>query len=624
MFESVREYLTDAAADTGLVLVFDDVHWADAPSLRLLRHLAAGLGAARLLLLITYRDTETGGRDELTGLLAALAREETVSRIRLTGLSQDEVAEQLAAVTGGAVAPEVAAAIGRRTHGNPFFVAELGRLHSAGSGWSSPGSLPEAVRDTVRVRLHDLTPACREVLCAAAVLGADLDPAAVAAVTGREVAAVLAALDEAVAAGIVVAGPGWCFGHDLVRETARLELPTADRLAVHARMGAYLRGRPDAAPAMIAHHLLEALPIGDAGAAASWAERAAAAAMAQLAWEDAAVFYARAVRAVPGAGPADRVRRLCGLALARLRGFDLTGGSSTLREAAGAARSAGDPALIGEVALVMEGYTDPGWVSLGKALCDEALAGLPPADSPLRARLLARRAAEATYHWEPEAGPLSGQALAMAERLGDPQALRSALRARQLARGGPEGAPDRVELGARMLALGVADGDDEAVLWGRLWRADAFAQLGRVGDCSAEIALLEPVVARLRSPGPTWHLRRSELALAYGRGEFGRARRLALESLRLAAHGHENMRTLTSAVIVRLNVMTGLDEWPADGDFSWSPPLGLAMRALWESAMGRPGRGAPALPARGRARHGAPDPLPDHVRDLRRAGGGVR
>ena len=71
-------------------------------------------------------------------------------------------------------------------------------------------------------------------------------------------------------------------------------------------MGAYLQGRPDAAPAMIAHHLLEALPIGDAGAAASWAERAAAVAMAQLAWEDAAVFYARAVRAVPGARPADR------------------------------------------------------------------------------------------------------------------------------------------------------------------------------------------------------------------------------------------------------------------------------------------------------------------------------
>jgi DNA-directed RNA polymerase specialized sigma24 family protein len=271
VFESVREYLADAAAGTGLVLVLDDVHWADAPSLRLLRHLAAGLGAARLLLLITYRDTETGGRDELTAFLAALAREDAVSRIRLTGLSQGEVAAQLAAITGSAVAPEVAAAIGRRTHGNPFFVAELGRLLDAQD--SSQGSLPEAVRDAVRVRLNALTPACREVLYAAAVLGADLDPAAVAAVTGREVAAVLAALDEAAAAGIVVAGAGWSFGHDLVRETARLELPTADRLAVHARMGSYLKGRylqgqADAAPAVVAHYLLESLPIGDAGGAA--------------------------------------------------------------------------------------------------------------------------------------------------------------------------------------------------------------------------------------------------------------------------------------------------------------------------------------------------------------------
>jgi hypothetical protein len=204
VFESVRGYLADAAADTGLVLMFDDVHWADAPSLRLLRHLSTGLGAARLLLLITYRDTETVGRDELTAFLAALARE-------------------------------------------------------------------EAVRD--------------------------------------------------------------------VRETAQLELPTAERLAVHARMGSYLRGHPlrgqaDAVPAVIAHHLLESLPAGDAIEATLWAERAASAAMSQLAWEDAAVFYARAVRAWPGPGPADRCRRLCGLALARLRGFDLEGGSSTLREAA--------------------------------------------------------------------------------------------------------------------------------------------------------------------------------------------------------------------------------------------------------------------------------------------------
>ena len=127
LFESVREFLVDAAADNGLLIVLDDVHWADAPSLRLMRHLATGIGTSRLVMLATYRDTETSGRDELSAFLAALAGEEAVSRIRLTGLSQDEVACQLAAVTGRPVTPDLAAAIGRRTHGNPFFVAELGR-----------------------------------------------------------------------------------------------------------------------------------------------------------------------------------------------------------------------------------------------------------------------------------------------------------------------------------------------------------------------------------------------------------------------------------------------------------------------------------------------------------------
>jgi DNA-binding CsgD family transcriptional regulator len=576
--------------------VLDDVHWADAPSLRLMRHLATGIGASRLVMLATYRDTETGGRDELSAFLAALAREDAVSRIRLTGLSQDEVACQLASVTGSQVAPDLAAAIGRRTHGNPFFVAELGRLLDSGSD-----GLPEAVRDTVRARLGALTPGARAVLCAAAVLGASIDPSAVAAVTRRDVAAVLTVLDEAAAAGIVASGGEWHFGHDLIRDTARAELPTADRLATHARMADHLRGRAGTSPAVVAYHLLESLPVGDAALAARWAELAAEEAMAQLAWEDAVAFYTRALRAATdqaaaghgatGHGAAERCRLLRGLGLAQLRSFDLAAGSSTLRAAAGAARAAGDPRLTGEVALAMEGFTDPAWVTLGKQLCDEALAGLPADDSPLRARLLARRAAEATYQWEPEAGPLSEQALAMAERTGDPQALRSALRARQQARGGPDGVLDRVELGTRMLALGVADSDDDAVLWGRLWRVDAFAQLGRINDADAELTLLAPTVARLRSPGPDWHLRRSQAALAFGRGEFGYARQLAEESLRLTAHGHENMRTLAAALLVRLNALTGRDEWlePSLDDFRWSPPFGMVMRALWHLTLGRRG-----------------------------------
>ena len=341
MFESVREFLADAAAGTGLLVVLDDLHWADVPSLRLLRHLATGIGTARLLLLATYRDTETAGRDEFRAFLAALAREDAVSRIRLAGLTQDEVACQLAAITGSQVAAEVAAAVSRRTHGNPFFVAELGRF--AGSGASG---LPEAVRDTVRARLGALTPGCRAVLCPAAVLGAAIDPSAVAVVTQCDVGTVLACLDEAAAAGLVTSGGGWRFSHDLIRETALLELPTAGRLTAHARMAGHLRCRADAAPAVVAHHLLESLPTGDAVLAARWAERAAADAMAHLAWEDAAGFYDRALRAGAVQGAADRCRLLRGLGVAQLRSFDLAAAIGTLREAAGAARTAGDPVLM--------------------------------------------------------------------------------------------------------------------------------------------------------------------------------------------------------------------------------------------------------------------------------------
>ena len=274
--------------------------------------------------------------------------------------------------------------------------------------------------------------------------------------------------------------------------------------------------------------------------------------------------------------------------MAQLRSFDQAAATGTLREAAGTARAAGDPVLIGEVALAMEGFTDPAWLTTGKQLCDEALARLPAADSPLRARLLAQRAAEAIYHWEPEAAPLSGQALAMAERVADPQALRSALRARQMARAGPDGVRDRLELAGRMLALG-ADGDDDAVLWGRLWRLDALIQLGCISEADAELMLLPPTVARLRSPSASWHLRGSQAALAYGRGQYDQARHLTEQSVRIAAHEPTNVRVRAAYVLARINAITGRDERLDPVLEEWSPPTAMAIRSLWHLNLGRPG-----------------------------------
>ena len=198
----------------------------------------------------------------------------------------------------------------RRSQGNPFYVAELAGLLAdpadgpaeASSGPDVLASPPAGVRDAVRARLARLTPRCREIVSAASVLGAEVDAACLAAVTGREVRDVLSALDEAAAAGIVT-GAGRCrFAHDLVREAARLDVATVARLGLHERMAGYLLGRADAASRLpeVAFHCLEALPFGDPTRAVEWAERAAAQAMAQLAWEEAASLYRRAVAVADG------------------------------------------------------------------------------------------------------------------------------------------------------------------------------------------------------------------------------------------------------------------------------------------------------------------------------------
>jgi predicted ATPase len=220
------------AVPNGLLVVLDDVQWADPASVALLAHLAPAIADARLALVVTYRDTETIGQEPLRAALGALSREPSVTRVTLTGLNVPEVGECLADVAGFAVPESVAAAICSRTNGNPFFVGELGSLLAG----SSDGALPARVRDAVRARLGRLSPGCRDIVSAAAALGSELDTAALVHVTGSALTAVLDAIDEAAAAGIVTASGVRVFAHDLIRDAARLDVPTASRLGLHRRM----------------------------------------------------------------------------------------------------------------------------------------------------------------------------------------------------------------------------------------------------------------------------------------------------------------------------------------------------------------------------------------------------
>ena len=594
LFEAVTDVLLAVAQPRGLLVVLDDVQWADPASMQLLVHLAMGRPGSRLMVLATYRDTETAGQESLRAALSALAREPSVTRTRLVGLSEAEVAAQLAAVTGWAVPDSVAAAVCRRTGGNPFFVGELGRLLAD----STDGQLPEGIRDAVRGRLARLSPQCRSVVSAASVLGSELDPAALAGSaafvsavgsTGRELDEVLAAVDEAAAAGIVTATEPRRFAHDLIREAARLDVGTPERLALHQWMAEYLTGLGDADTrvAEVAFHRLESLPRGDATLAVSWAERAATQAMVQLAWEEADALYGRAVAAASGPQftPQDRCRLLLARAGAQVRAYNVDGARQSVLAAAQIARGIGDAETIARAVLTMEGVNDFLWDPTGRALCEEALAGLPDGDSALRARLLALLAVSGSWRSLADAEPQSAPALEMAERVGDRRAIVEALRARQMARSGPDGAAERLALGDRLLAVG-RDGDDDAVLWGRLWRFDALAQLGDIDRAEAELDGIDAVAQRLRSPLARWHAVRYRATIAHARGRFEQARMLGAQSQELARHaGHDGALLPSRGFLLVVAIQTADDEEVPDEliqtHFNATPTA--IMRALFAS-----------------------------------------
>ena len=509
--------MQSAAEPAGLLAVLDDLQWADAASLALLAHLTRGLGRSRLMIIGTYRDTEVAADGPFASTLTKIAKEATLTRLRLDGLSVADVGRQLAAIRGSAISPEVAAAVQRRTGGNPFFVAEVGRLPSLAGQ-----DLPDAVLDAVRGRLGLLDADTRRTLAVAAALGDTLDATALAAVTELALPTVLDALDAGRSAGLLIAADGWRFQHDLIREAARSDLSTVTRLRAHARLAEYLQGEPNASTraSEIAHHWLESLPLGDADSAVRWAIRAADQAAEQFAWERAADLYQRALQSHAPALVSEQPRLLLQHASALLKSGDLRAALPVLAEAADAAREHNDPAALGAVALAIEGLSDTGGQLGGGALAAEALAGLPPGDDPLRARLLALQAGEAGFFGSPTADPVSVEALAMAERLGGSDVIRSALRSRQMVRSGPDGVAERLELADRMLAIGLADGDDDTILWGRLWRFDAFAMLGRLDEAEGEVARMRAIVDGLRRPLPQLHYLRCKAAVDVARGRF--------------------------------------------------------------------------------------------------------
>ena len=344
LFESVAATLATAAAERPLLVILDDLQWADRASLELLAFLAGRLIDEHVLVLGTVRELEVGQNDAVVDALAALSRRAGSRRLLLRGLDEADTGRLLTQATGQAVSPSLAAAIPARAECNPFYATELARLLVGTTGDAEEvigDYVPAGVRDVVRRRLAQLPESTVEVLQVAAVIGRDAELTVLTRASQRSVDECLDDLDPAVVHRLVVAAedqPGtFRFAHALVREVvldgvsslrrARLHLRVADAIA--EAIGGSTIGADDAAE-ILAEHLWAAAPVGVGGRAADALERAAEVAVRRLAFESAQDLLRRAVQLRRAAGDAEaelvaisRLRAVHGALNGYAAGFEL-------------------------------------------------------------------------------------------------------------------------------------------------------------------------------------------------------------------------------------------------------------------------------------------------------------
>jgi DNA-binding SARP family transcriptional activator len=528
-----------ALAEHGPVLVvLDDLQWADQPSLQLLIQLVDTLFDQPVMALATVRDTDVGPGHPLTATLDGLRRRARVPQLALGGLDETAVAALAAAWRLPAARVQE---LTRRSGGNPFFLELLAT--------ADPADVPAAIRDAVRARVDALGGEAAAVLTLAALAGDPFEPALLRAVDPAS--AVDLALEAAVAAALVVEEPGpgglHRFRHALIRETLAAGGGAARRAASHWALADALAAR-GGDPAGIAHHRLAGVAAGDPAETVAAARAAATAALQALAYEDAAALLARALPVVPEGDRELRAEVLVELGRAARRAGDMATAQPAIEQAVELARS---PALRTEALLTLvasragEARRRPGRVALLRAALAavEAVASEAPetaeATAPgaaraaagdggadaaraatLRARVLSQLVVESARE---EREPTSAAAVAAARAGGDPGTIARALGARRVALWAPQHAGERLPLDEEMLAIATAASDLDAEAMARGWRVVDLLELGRAGDAAAEVERHAALAERLRLPALRCFTELWRVTLAVADGDTGAA-----------------------------------------------------------------------------------------------------
>ncbi len=518
MLDGVSRFLLDAADEAPVVVLIDDLHWADAGTLDLLSFLAPELRRAPLMVLTTLREERSA--TERKGLGRVLRAAE---RIELKHLSLPDVERYMTALADGSSPPiELCRAVHRASAGNPLFVQETVRaLLSEHAGETLSEIAADEVqpsrlaRDVLRARLRPFDADELRVLSRASVLGESFEVTVLQRMAPMPLEQLLTALEHAEEEGLVLAeGEGssrFRFVHALIRGLLYDDLPSGERVALHRRAAELLIELYRAEPrhSEIAFHFHRSLPAGEYDRVADAARRAAEAASRVQAFEDAASFYDWALEAQaldPQVTPRARAELLMAQSNAqRLAGRDEPARRSNVL-VIDIARQHGFADLLLAAARArrptqaMSVIPDP----LVRDALEEILKIAPPGPDPIRIGALSLLACVPPYaHDMRRSGDLSAEALTLARQANRPSSLLEALRARLYSLTGPDDIPALLEVAAEM--LGRTDARSWVAIEAHGARFGALVLRGDMPAADAALRELGRVAQTRRWPEVIWY-----------------------------------------------------------------------------------------------------------------------
>jgi ATP/maltotriose-dependent transcriptional regulator MalT len=568
----------EAHAAAGLLLVLDDLHWADRATLRLLERVATEIRRLPLLVVGAHRD---GAGEPLHGVHQQGATEQ----LHLGPLDPADARTLLSTAVANADPAAVHRAV-QLSGGSPLYLRTLtrvavDRLRGTDSWDDAIGEAP-AFRHLVAAALRTAGPDAAAAVEALSVIGSEVEPELVARLLDLDSgSAAIELLRPAEPAGLVEiasAGGSVRFAHALVRDAAYASLSAPRRTALHRRAAELLEpvaaGRDEWAGA-VARQWVRA---GEPARAVGWAVRAAETARAAGAYEDAAAYLQLALDAVDRVDTADagadRAELLLDLAWVEYLAGQIETSLCTCRRAADEGERSGRADVVARAAITVQGIGHPAANVQIEDLCRRALTMLGDTAMPgLRARVRAQLACTLMeFGTVDEAGPLSRRALVEAQTSGDLEAELDTIRARVMLLWRSTQDTELFELGGRALELAEVTRRPLARLWAHVWRSDVAIHRADPAAAQAEISGMRALADRTGLPLVRWHLLRREASMAALTGSFETCRQLGRQAAQLAEPWHDQSARYTHiAQTVSLALLRGD---PSDMAPEWTDAIG--------------------------------------------------